>query len=110
MDLSKYTVPQLTQLQTQIRAELVRRAAGAICLGDNERVPRGGAILKDRPAIGGDRNTDTWYPTIEAANAALAAMAGNLKVNDRGNGAMMLDYTVRGCQDSLAWTEIGALD
>jgi len=110
MNLNTLSLDDLYALKIALEGEFARRAGKSVTISrgceDFERPP-GGAILYDRPAIGGDRNSAEWYPTIEAANAALIAMAGGRVIDDRNDGGKSLDYTANGCQESRAWTTPG---
>ena len=107
MDLSSYTVETLKTLQTEIAAELAKRAGECIDLRYND-MPKGGAVFYDRPAIGGNRNEDLWFPTLEAANAHLVRMAGKHSVKFRKDGTAFCDYSSPGCQQSDMETRLNA--
>lgn len=99
MDLSSFTVDNLKNLQSGISGELAKRAGECIDLRYND-TPRSGAVFYDRPAIGGDRNEDLWFPTLEAANAHLVRMAGEHSIKFREDGTAFCDYSAPGCQQS----------
>lgn len=106
MDLTKMSTDELNDLQAALKGELARRSGKPVLIAQGEEeyeCPPGGAILFDRPAIGGDRNRDEWYPTLDAANAALLEMAAGRLVTRRADGGLYLDYTVNGCRESRAW-------
>ena len=110
MDLSAMTVEHLKTLQTNISGELAKRAGECIDLRHND-TPKGGAIFHDRPAIGGDRNEDLWFPSLESANAHLVRMAGQHgqhSVKFRKDGTAFCDYSSRGCQQSDMETRLNA--
>ena len=109
MDLSSMSVENLKSLQTEISGELVKRAgAGEWIDLRYSDTPKGGAVFYDRPAIGGDRNEDLWFPTLEAANAHLVRMAGNRSVKFRQDGTAFCDYTSPGCHQSEMETRLNA--
>lgn len=99
MDLSSFTVENLKNLQSGISGELAKRAGECIDLRYND-MPKSGAVFYDRPAIGGDRNEDLWFPTLEAANAHLVRMAGKHSIKFRKDGTAFCDYSAPGCQQS----------
>jgi hypothetical protein len=110
MDLSTMDLGALSALQAQIDGELARRAGESRCVrrGDERyRCPPGGALLCVRPAVGGDRNADYWYPSLEAANAALRRgwPKSEIGPSARDQEALYVDYTAAGCDSSTAWTE-----
>ena len=94
IDLTSMTTEALTQLAADVRGEMSRRAGkpllawrGSNCdAGESYHIPAGGALLCDRPAIGGDRSSDYWYPSLDAANAALRLSAGDSTVVVREDG------------------------
>ena len=99
IDLAKFSVEQLKSLRTEIAGELAKRAGENIDLR-YEEAPQGGAMFYDRPAIGGDRNRDLWFPTLEAANAHLVGLSSGLPVSVREDGSMYCDYTTQGHSQS----------
>ena len=99
IDLAKFSVEQLKSLRTEIAGELAKRAGEYIDLR-YEEAPQGGAMFYDRPAIGGDRNRDLWFPTLEAANAHLVGLSSGLPVSVREDGSMYCDYTTQGHSQS----------
>lgn len=105
MDLSALTIEQLKTLQTNICGELAKRSTTFIDLRYSDK-PEGGAVFYDRPAIGGDRNEDLWFPTLEAANAHLVSMAGDYSVKFRKDGTTYCDYTHPGCSGSDMETRV----
>lgn len=105
INLSAMSVAELKNLQTQIAGDLVRRFGGFIDLS-REAQPAGGAVFRDRPAIGGDRDVDLWFPTLDAANAYLVRQAGQGHVDVAENGAMSFDYTHPGCSSSYMETRL----
>jgi hypothetical protein len=104
-DLSKLSAEELKNLRTEISSELARRSGEGIDIKINA-CPKGGVIFHDRPAIGGDRNEDIWFPTLAEANAYLLLCAGDYTVTPRGDGTLYCDYTRRGCSQSDMWTSI----
>ena len=107
MDLSTLSVENLKSLQTEISGELAKRAGECIDLRYSD-TPKGGAVYYDRPAIGGDRNEDLWFPTLEAANAHLVRMAGTRNIKFRQDGTAFCDYTSPGCHQSEMETRLNA--
>ncbi len=107
--IAAMTQEQLHELQTEIRGEFARRDGNGLTVwrgGESvDEVPAGGALFRYRPAIGGDRDVDRWHPTIESANSELYAHVGNKQARDRGDGSLVADLTVSGCNESRAWTE-----
>ena len=106
--LANFSVEQLKTLRTEIAGELARRAGECIDLRYND-TPKGGAVFYDRPAIGGDRDDDLWFPSLDAANAHLVRMAGPHSVKFRKDGTAFCDYTSSGCQQSDMETRLGEL-
>ena len=112
IDLTSMTTEALTQLAADVRGEMSRRAGepllawrGSNCdAGESYHIPAGGALLCDRPAIGGDRSRDYWYPSLDAANAALRLSAGDSTVVVREDGTTECDYTASNCSESRMWT------
>ena len=98
MDFKNMTTAKLRQMRIDIDAHLKARSGKGVNLAGSEW-PSYGAVLRDAPASGGD--SDTWFPTTEAAQAALALMTGVLTPN-----GMSLDYTARGCSSSMAWIQV----
>lgn len=94
VNLTTLSLEDLHALKVAIDGEFARRTGKSVTVSrgceDYERPP-GGALLYDRPAIGGDRNTCDWYPSLEAANAALLAMSGGRQVDDRNDGGKVLE-------------------
>lgn len=105
MDLSALTIEGLKTLRTDISGELAKRAGEYLDLRYND-MPKGGAVFYDRPAIGGYRNQDLWFPTLEAANAHLVCVAGTIRVQFRNDGTTFCDYSAPGCQKSDMETSI----
>jgi hypothetical protein len=97
-------------LETDIDAER-QRSVGPLRIWDREvdrPCPSGGAILHVRWAVGG-YSYDEWYPTIQAANAALEILAAkNGRQVDRSNLGYSVDLTLSGCHSSSAWVTLNA--
>lgn len=64
-------------------------------------IPPGGALLDVSWAVS-DQSYQEWYPTTEAAKAALLALARKEGCTPSDNG-LYVDLTSPGCQPSSAW-------
>lgn len=100
------TLEELQQLIVDATAELYVRAKGCVRLDHNEAPPTGGAFLHNQPATG--NNSCYWYPSLEAANAALYNIGPSHKVrpSKKTEGCFFMDYTYPGCCESVAYTSL----
>jgi hypothetical protein len=109
--LSSMSLDGLSALEAEIAGERARRAGTGIEIrngrdGDVADAPDGGAVLRVRWAVE-EQSTDTWYPSSEAAEAALIALArAHGRVPSRNSdGRFAVDLTCNGCCTSNAWVE-----
>lgn len=71
--------------------------------GQVHDTPQGGAILHVQWAIS-DQSYEDWYPTTEAAKAALLRLARDCGTAPDATG-FHVDLTAPGCHQSSAWVE-----
>jgi hypothetical protein len=108
-DLTKLTLDELSELEASIAGERSRRSGEPLEIwngreGQIATRPPGGFILKCSWAIE-DQSYADWYPTEEAAIAALEALAkSERRVVTRREGYWpSVDLTAPGCYPSRAW-------
>jgi hypothetical protein len=109
--LTHLSLEELAQLETDIDAERHRRRGTPLRVWDRDGerpYPSGGAILHVQWAVA-DHSYSDWYPTLEAANAALEIIAaGHERLVERRDRGYYVDLTLSGCHGSSAW--VAALD
>lgn len=106
-DISGLSVDGLRRLQAAIKGRITEMSEDSLVIwtgddGDVADCPKGGVILRQRWAAGGRHDMDEWYPSLQAAKAALLDLA---KANGRTpspNGCYV-DLTREGCHSSGAW-------
>ncbi len=103
MKYQEMSTAELRSILAEINGELTRRANGSIPIWDGRNgqvgvAPSGGALLEVEWAVK-DQSYQDWYPSEDAALAALhilAASHGRVPVNGQ------VDLTARGCHASYA--------
>lgn len=103
MNLENITIEQLSELETAIDAERARRAGSGLAIrtdaGEEVRdPPPGGALLTMYFCTDRSESID-WYPTVDAAMAALSRLA---RAHGRKVDGHFVDLTVPGCYQSYA--------
>jgi hypothetical protein len=112
-DLTKLTLDELSTLEASIAGERSRRSGEPLeiysrCV-QHASPPAGGYCLHVRWAVE-DQSYVDWYPTLEAATAAIEALAKSEgRVVDYREGYLpSVDLTVPGCHPSSAWISTDA--
>jgi hypothetical protein len=105
-DIRGMSATKLKQLSAEIKGELVRRSGEGLLVEDRGGewrcdTPAGGALLVVDWAVH-ERSYKKWYPSLEAAEAALISLIGDTPLQD---GKLYADLTAPGCNTSAAWVE-----
>ena len=107
-DVNGLSSDELNRLESAIHARRAVLAGTGLTIwtqqdGTVEDCPDYGAVLSCRWAHS-DQDDDVWYPTVEAALAALDAIArGHGRL--RAPGDVFVDLTSPGCHSSEAWVQ-----
>jgi hypothetical protein len=110
--LTQLSLDELTKLEASIAGERARRAGEPLEIYSrgvqHASPPAGGFCLHVRWAIS-DQSYVDWYPTLEAATAAIESLAKSEgRVVDHRDGHFpSVDLTVPGCISSDAWVQEG---